>query len=70
MTEVSDMGLYIPMMEMPKSCLHCQMSIPDESITDLYCCLIDEPTNIKNEGRLPDCPLVYIPDEFITGEKE
>lgn len=62
------MGLYIPNMEMPKSCLHCDMAIPEENITDLYCCLLDEMTNMFTDERLPNCPLVCIPDEFITGE--
>lgn len=66
------MGLYIPDMEMPKSCLHCQMSIPPEEgkITELYCCLIEEQADMLGEGRLPDCPLICLPDEFVTGEKE
>ena len=62
------MAILIPYMEMPKSCLHCDMEIPEENMTDLYCCLLDERTNMFTDERLPDCPLVCIPDEFITGE--
>lgn len=52
------MGVYIPVMKMPDSCIECKLKIPDDEY-DGYCpftrvvCL--------SIGRQDDCPLIEIP---------
>ena len=69
------MGLYIPNMEMPKSCMDC--SLNGENMRCLasgkstiwasdYVSYQDKGIDLCEE-RLPDCPLICLPDEFVTG---
>lgn len=57
--EENDMGLYIPNMEMPKTCFSCSFN------DGIFCALIDNDTDafIKETAltsRLPNCPLIEI----------
>ena len=51
------MGIYIPDMDMPKSCWDCDIANGDEA----YCPLVENGSfSLDLEGRLPDCPLKEI----------
>ena len=54
------MGVYIPNIEMPKSCGGCDLSYIDSEWGDFWCVpLVEDVTKIK--GILPNCPLIEIP---------
>ena len=49
------MGVYIPNMEKPKSCWECRLMDGEAN-----CLVTDEGISFKQEGILPDCPLIDI----------
>lgn len=53
-------GIYIPGMKMPTACYDCPLCY------DLICCLLirisDSDTFNPWSGRLPNCPLIPVPD--------
>lgn len=49
------MGIYIPNMEKPKSCWECRLMDGEAN-----CLVTDEGISFKQEGILPDCPLIEI----------
>ena len=53
-------GIYIPGMEMPTACYDCPLCY------DLICCLLiknsDSDTFDPCSGRLPNCPLIPVPN--------
>ena len=58
------MGVYIKGMEMPKSCLACQLERHQDTAYDyeFRCCPVTgEMTNHYRNERAPRCPLVLVP---------
>lgn len=53
-------GVYIPGMQMPKSCVDCILS--NKFFGQLGCNKLDLDEYLHNETRHPDCPLISVPD--------
>ena len=56
------MGVYVKGMEMPESCYKCKLDLRTDA-----CPAFDEwhkeyPYSIRAKDRLPDCPLVEVPE--------
>ena len=51
--------------EIPKACIECDLEIVDDEDCTTYCLLIYNgyTGKCREDGRLPDCPLVEVPDE-------
>ena len=56
------MGVYIKGLKMPKSCFECKLDLRTD-ICQAFCeWNAEHPYSIRGKDRLPDCPLVEVPE--------
>lgn len=56
------MGIYIKGEEMPRSCYDCKLDLRTDICSAFIKWRKEHPYGIKNFDRLPDCPLVEVPE--------
>ena len=68
------MGVYIKGMKIPRSCFECQLDLRTD-VCQVFCeWRAEHPYSIMAKGRLPDCPMVELPEKhgrliFDDGEE-
>ena len=56
------MGIYVKGMRMPRSCFECKLDLRTD-VCQAFCeWNAEHPYSIRGKDRLPDCPLVEVPE--------